>query len=547
MTDVAEVLEVARRAFGQHRWAEARAGFATARERDDLGADDLAALAECAWWQGDVDECLSIYEEAYRLYLHGDSRRARPAAKLAMELAFFWFLRGEAAIGSGWISRARRLLDDEPECVEKAYLRTMAIDEALVAADFDAAIEIAGQTVDAGNRYGDETLTALGLAGEGIARVKRGEVSQGLATLDEAMLPVVAGRVDPGYAGNIYCQLMSMCHELADFRRAQEWTDTTTRWCEGFPDAVMFLGVCRVHRAQLMQVRGDWAQAEEEALRLCDELASMNVDAVGEGYYELGEVRRQRGDLARAEESYARAHEMGRDPQPGLALLRLAQERIDDAAQAISGALATAVDPLLRARLRDAQVEIALATEDLDTAEAATGELEGAADRYGSSGLVGAAIQARGAVALARGDHEGALRHLNDACRRWREVGARHREARVRVQLARTHRAMGDHDAAERELDAAGDEFERLGAERDAEHVISLRSEPALPGGLTAREVEVLRLVAAGMTNKEVAETLYVSQKTVARHLSNIFTKLQVSSRTAAAAYAFEHGLASSR
>lgn len=543
MAEATDILEAARRAFENHDWAEAREGFATVQEQESLGADDLAALAECAWWQGDIEECLATYEEAYRHYLHGERPATRQAAKLAMEVGFFWFLRGEEAVGSGWMGRARRLFDDEPDCAEKSYLRWVEANEALADADFERALEISQALVDAGHRFGDETLAALGLVGEGIATVKQGAVATGLALFDEAMLPVVAGRVDPGFAGDIYCQIMGVCHEMADYRRAQEWTDATARWCAGFPNAVMFLGICRVHRAQLMDVKGDWARAEEEALRVCDELASMNAGAAAEGHYALGEIRRQRGDLAGAEEAYERAHAMGRGPQPGLALVRLAQGKVDAAAAAVEGALATAVDPLERARLCSAQVEIATVADDVDTAKPAAAELAAAADRYGSSGLLASAAQARGAVALMAGGDD-ALAHLQEACRRWQAIGARHRTARVRELLARAHQVLGNRDAADLELDAAAAEFERLGARLDVERVAALRSAPSRPDGLTAREVEVLVLVAEGKTNREVAGALFLSEKTVARHLSNIFTKLDVSSRTAAAAYAFEHGLA---
>lgn len=544
MADPSDVLDTARAAFEQHQWDEARAGYTRAREQTELGADDLAALAECAWWQGDIEECLATYEEAYRLYLHGERPATRRAAKLAMEVGFFWFLRGEDAIGSGWMGRARRLFDGEPDCAEKAYLRWVDVNEALGRADFEVAFEIAHDLADAGRRFGDETLGALGLVGEGIATVKQGDVARGLALFDEAMLPVIAGKVDPGFAGDIYCQIMGVCHELADYERAREWTDATARWCEGFPNAVMFLGICRIHRAQLMDLNGDWDAAEDEALRLCDELAAMNKEAVAEGHYELGEIRRQRGDLGGAEEAYARAHSLGRDPQPGLALVRLAQGSPEAAAAALEGALMATADPLERARLCGAQVEIALATDDGATAARAAEELRRAADRYGSAGLAAAAAHASGAVKLADGAPDAALAHLREACRRWQAIGARHRTARVRELLARTHEALGNRDAADLELDAAAAEFERLGARLDMERVAALRSAPSRPDGLTAREVEVLVLVAEGKTNKEVAGALFLSDKTVARHLSNIFTKLDVSSRTAAAAYAFEHGLA---
>jgi ATP/maltotriose-dependent transcriptional regulator MalT len=539
-------LEAARSAFERHRWAAAHEGFVAAREQGPISADDVAALAECAWWQGAIEECLSAYEEAYRLFLHGEQPGNRQAAMLAMEIGFFWYLRGEMAIGSGWLSRAHRLLEAEPECVEQGYLLSMSIDEAIAQGELNEAIAVAREVAAIAYRYEDETLTALALVGEGVAMIKQGRVPDGMAILDEAMLPVVAGRVDAAYAGNIYCQVMSVCHELSDLRRAQQWTEATTKWCKGFTHAVMFLGICRVHRAQLMQVQGQWAQAEEEARRVCEELAAMSVVAVGLGQYELAEVRRLRGDLAGAEVAYGRAHQLGRDPQPGLALLWLAQGRTDAALDTIRAAVGGgSVDRLALARLWCAEVEIALAAGDLDDARRASRELDQVAAAYGSSGLVAAAVQARGAVLLAEGDAEAAVVELVEACRHWQELDAPYRVAQVRTLLGRAHRALGNEQAAELELDAAAKAFERLGATVDAARVEALRSRPPLPDGLTAREVEVLALVATGSTNKEVAETLFLSEKTVARHLSNIFTKLDISSRTAAAAYAFEHSLAS--
>src|SRR5918995_410165 len=267
-----------------------RAAYLSARAVAPLSAGDMAALGDAAWWEGAIDESLSACEEAYRLFLHGDDRRPRQAAMLAIDIGISWYLRGEEAMGSGWISQAQRLLESEPECVEHGYLQSLAIDEALAAGNFDGAIETARAVAAIGARYEDETLCAYALVGEGIALIKQGYVADGLAVLDEAMLPVVAGRVRPTYAGSIYCQLMSMCHELADLRRAHQWTDATARWCEGFDSAVMFLGVCRVHRAQLLRVRGEWSKAEAEIARVCRELAPMNMLAVGLALYELGEA-----------------------------------------------------------------------------------------------------------------------------------------------------------------------------------------------------------------------------------------------------------------
>jgi ATP/maltotriose-dependent transcriptional regulator MalT len=541
MNDVSEDLAAARAAFERHEWGAARAGFLAARFRGPLGAGDMAALAEAAWWQGAVDESMSAMEEAYRLHLHGDEPTPCAAAMLAMDMGFLWLLRGEEAMGSGWLSRAQRLLEDQPPCVEHGYLQTMAIENAMAAGDYAAAREAARSIAATARTYGDETLEALALVGDAIAAIKQGRVTEGLAVLDEAMLPVVTGRVRPAFAGSIYCELMSICHELTDLRRADQWTEATSRWCEGFDNAVMFIGVCRVHRAQLLQVRGKWAEAEAEIVRVCDELARMNIAAVGMAYYELGEVRRCRGDLAGAEVAYADCHRLGRDPHPGLALLWLAQGKHGAAFDALRAAIGSTVDPLARTRLLGALTEAAVAVGDVAAARRAADDLDDAAKTYASSGLVAAAALARGRVRLASGDLDGAIASLTSARQAWQDLGARYQVAQVRRLLAGALSERGDGAAAALERSAVEAELAALGVRTDDRW-----TEPSAsrPGGLTAREVEVLGLVAQGLSNRDVAGILALSEKTVARHLANIFIKLGVSSRTAAAAFAHEHGLA---
>jgi ATP/maltotriose-dependent transcriptional regulator MalT len=543
MTDVSDDLAAARAAFERHEWGVARAGFLAARSQGPLGAADMAALADAAWWQGAVDESTSAMEEAYRLHLHGDDPAPRAAAMLAMDMGFLWFLRGEDAMGSGWLSRAQRLLQDEPPSVEHAYLETMAIEGATGAGDFTTAREMARSIAATARSYGDETLEALALVGDGIATIKQGQVTEGLAVLDEAMLPVVAGRVRPAFAGSIYCQLMSICHELTDLRRAEQWTEATSRWCEGFDSAVMFIGVCRMHRAQLLQVRGAWAEAEAEIARVCDELARMNVVAVGMAYYELAEVRRCRGDLAGAEVAYAEGHRLGRDPHPGLALVWLAQGRHGAAFDALASTVGSTVDPLARTRLLGPLVEAAVAVGDLDAARRAADHLDDAARTYASSGLVAAAALARGRVRLASGDVDGAIASLSSARRGWQDLGARYQVTQVRRLLADALSRRGDEAAAALERSAVEAELRALGVRDDPGRT---RPQGFGPGRLTAREVEVLSLVAQGLSNRDVAAALVLSEKTVARHLANIFSKLGVTSRTAAAAFAFEHGLVAS-
>jgi DNA-binding CsgD family transcriptional regulator len=530
-------LLAARAASACHDWQQARAGFLALRSCGPLAASDMEALAEAAWWEGAIDESLSAYEEAYRLYLHGDVPERRPAAMLAMDIGFSWLLRGEEAMGSGWLSRANRLLDGLPECAEHGYLRSFELEAAAAEGDFDTAIAVARSLAAFAERFGDETLCAYALVSEGIARIKQGDVSHGLVVLDEAMLPVVAGRVRPAFVGNIYCQLMAVCHELADVRRAQQWTDATARWCAGFSNAVMFLGICRVHRAQLLQVRGQWAQAETEIALVCSELVEMNIVAVGLAFYELGEIRRLRGDLDGAEQAYADAHQRGRDPHPGLALARSARGRHREALDALLGAEEATAQRLAKTPLWQAIVDVAVETGDLPTARRACDELQAAAEVYGSSGLLAAAALAQGQVCVAEGKLEEALQSLVSARHRWQQLGAPVRVAEVRRQLSKAHLALGNERAAALEAAAADRELTNLGT-------VARPSAAAAPSsGLTRREAEVLELVARGLSNRAVAEQLVLSEKTVARHLANVYLKLGVNSRTAAAAYAHAHGL----
>ncbi len=530
-------LLAARAASACHDWQQARAGFLALRARGPLAASDMEALAEAAWWEGAIDESLSAYEEAYRLYLHGDLPEPRPAAMLAMDIGFSWLLRGEEAMGSGWLSRANRLLDGLPECAEHGYLRSFELEAAAAEGDFETAIAVARSLAAFAERFGDETLCAYALVSEGIARIKQGDVAHGLAVLDEAMLPVVAGRVRPAFVGNIYCQLMAVCHELADVRRAQQWTDATARWCAGFSNAVMFLGICRVHRAQLLQVRGEWARAEAEIELVCSELAAMNIIAVGLALYELGEIRRLRGDLDGAEQAYGEAHQRGCDPQPGLALAWSARGRHREALDALLAAEAATTQRLTKTRLWEAVVDVALETGDLAIARRACDELQAAAETYASSGLLAAAALAQGRVQFAEGASEEALHWLTTARQRWQQLGAPMRVAQTRTLLSKVHLALGNEQAAALEAAAAHAELADLGVARG-------RARADVPSsGLTARESEVLELVARGLSNRAVAEQLVLSEKTVARHLANLYLKLGVNSRTAAAAYAHAHGL----
>lgn len=546
MGEAPEPLRAARDAFRRHDWSGAFEHYRAAGEVLDLDADDAFALAESAWWWGEIDAALEAWEQAHDRYRRDG--QARRAAMSAMFIAAHSMTRGDAAAGSGWMSRVHRLLSDEPEGPEHGYPIYFEIFGAMSAGDHDGAVAAAQRMQELGRRFDDPNLVAVSLLGEGRARIKLAQVSDGLPLLDESMLAALSGDLHPVWAGAIYCHLMDACRELGDLRRASEWTEAATRWCERLPDGALYRGICRVHRAQVLQAHGAWDQAEHEATRACADVVRLTPGTVAEGHYEIGEIRRLRGDLSGAEEAFRQAHELGRDPQPGLALVRLAQGRVDVAARAIHVAIeARPGDPLGRAQLRAAQIEVALAAGDDAIAQLATEELEMTASAYQSPGIEAAARQARGAVQLRSGETTEAVTTLRSACRIWQDLDAKHSAARTRVLLAETYRALGDEDAAQLELDAAGAVFARLGAALDVRLVDQLRGRSTLPGGLTEREAEVLRLVATGSRNRDIAAALFISEKTVHRHLTNIYAKLSVTSRSAATAYAFTSGLAPGR
>ncbi len=413
-----EKLEVARAAFAEHDWTRAHDAFIAARAESPLDADDMASLREASWWLGLMDEALTAAEHAYTLYLKAsDNRRA---AYQAWEIAYAYFLKGDEAVGSGWIGRVQRLLTEEPDCAERGYLLYFFVESSLDAGE--ETLAKAREVQEFGRRNANRNLIAAGMVTEGRVMIKLGQVRQGLALLDEGMLEASSGDLSPTFAGNIYCHLMAACYELGDIRRASAWTQVTLDWCDRMAPAVLFRGICRVHLAQVMQIKGAWTDAEDEALRVCADLAHIHVGIVAEGHYQVGEIRRLRGDLEGAEESYRQGHRLGRDPQPGSAHLLLAQGRTKGAASSIRSALAGVTNRLARARLLAAQVEIAIAAGDDAAASAAADELGDIASEYGSSGLEAAAKLARGSVLLAAGRIEDAI----STPRPWPSSAGRH-------------------------------------------------------------------------------------------------------------------------
>ena len=508
-----------------------------------LDGDELELVVTTAYLGGRVAEAMAALQQAEQAFARqGDHRRA---ARSAFWLGFLLLGRGELAQGSGWLARSRRLLEHEPpDCREQGYLLIPAAMEQLQAGDHAAAQVTAARSAGIGRRAGEPDLVAMAQFLQGAAAVTGGDVPAGLALLDEAMVAAVAGELTPPVTGTIYCGVIEVCQQVAELRRAREWTAALSAWCDSQPGLVTFTGQCLVHQAEILRLGGAWPEAVEAARRAAERLAEASDDlAIGAASYQQAEAHRVLGQLQAAEAAYQLASRWGREPQPGLALLRLAQGRTEAAAAAIRRVLGETGDRLERARLLPAAVEILLATGDLGAAREAAAELAGLADGYRTLALLATADHARGAVLLADGDAAGAVAALRGAWRAWRELEAPYEAARARLLIGLACRELGDEDAAAMELDGARTVLAGLGAGPDLDRLDRLAGAASATGGLTGRELEVLRLVAAGETNHAIASRLHLADKTVHRHVSNIYAKLGVSSRAGATAYAYQHHL----
>jgi DNA-binding CsgD family transcriptional regulator len=540
----ADPLVRGRESFGRRAWGEAFAELSDADRASALAPDDIERLATAAYLAGRDEDSVELWERAHRERLHaGDVLRA---ARCAGWLVFVLVNGGEFARSGGWIARTRRLLDDgRRDCPELGYVLVPAALLRAVEGDWAGAHVIASQAVEIGERFGEIDLVTLARNVQGRALIGQRRIVEGMAALDEAMVAVTADEVSPMVAGAVYCSVIEACQQVFDLRRAQQWTAALTHWCDSQPGLVPFTGNCLLHRAEIMQLRGAWSDAVEAAQLAAERLAPRDHRAAGAALYQQGELHRLRGAFARAEEAYGQASRWGREPQPGLARLRLAQGQIDAAQAAIRRAVDAAHDSATRSRLLPMLVEAMCAGGDLHAARAAADELSEIAGDLDAPLLHASAAHARGAVLLLEGAAAGALAELRQAWTAWQELEVPYEAARVRVLIGLACRQLGDEEAAVMELDAAQWAFGQLGAEHDLARVQELsRNAAAQPAhGLTARELEVLRLVATGRTNRTIAAELFLSERTVARHVSNIFAKLGVSSRAAATAYAYEHDL----
>ena len=538
---VADREERARRSFERRMWGEAFDQLSAAHREGQLDGEDLERLAVAAYMVARDAAC----EEAWIAAHHAWLRRGEPerAARCAFWQALGLLFRGDLAPAMGWVARGGRLLEESRrDCVEQAWLQMLTALPGLFEGDADVHSSFV-EAREVAERFADADAAMFAQLCRGYALILEGRVAEGMALLDEVMVSVTADEVSPLLAGIAYCQVIALCQAVFDLRRAREWTAALTRWCDAQPDMVPFRGNCLVHRCELFQLQGAWNDAQESARRACEWLAGPPVwDALGSAHYQLAEIQRLRGELAEAEGSYRSASQAGRDPEPGMSLLRVAQGRVDLALPAIRRALAEAEDTIARARLLPAAAEILLEAQDVAAARVAADELAGIATQFDTAYLNALSAQASGAVLLAEGDARTALTKLRAAHRSWRDLDAPYQAARVRTLLGVACRELGDGASAELEFDAARAALEQLEARPDLERLARLAGSP-MPGGLSPRESEVLALVAEGKTNRAIARELFISEKTVARHVSNIFAKLGLSSRAEATAYAYKHGL----
>lgn len=542
-----------RSAYERRAWGDAYDALSQASAEGPLDADDVERLALSAGLTGHEDSLIEAFERLHQLRL--DAGEVLRAARAAFWLAMRLFSLGEVARASGWLVRAQRLVDREgQDCVERGYLRLPLVLRHMAQGDHAAARAVAAEAAEIGDRYGEGDLSALGRTFEGRSLIRQGQLSEGLLLLDEAMVAVTRGELSPLVTGLVYCSVIAACQQSYALDRAREWTTLLGGWCEAQPQLVAFAGACLVHRSEIMQLGGAWPEAFEQARQASSRLSGSRGGEAGDAFYQEGELHRLRGELDEAEEAYSRANERGRDPQPGLALLRMAQGRVDLAAAASRRVLSATNEPLRRTRFLPAHVEIMLAASDLDEARRAADELTLLAEGFGMELLHAMAQQAKGAVLLAEGDARGAIDPLRRAQEVWQRVGAPYLGARIRLLVARAFQALGDEDGATLERGAAKKIFAELGAAPDVAAIEAMAapartdaapaSAPARGAhGLSVRELEVLLLVASGKTNKVIAGGLFLSEKTIDRHVSNIFAKLSVSSRAAATAWAYQHGL----
>ncbi len=531
-------IEDARTASDDHRWGDAFR-LLSGLQLEALDVDDLDRLATASYLIGHDEDAFGYWVRAHQMCV--DDGALHRAAYFAMRLGQGLGFKGDVGRCRGWIERTTRLLDDAHiDCVEQGYVEYgLAMLRVFEAGDLAGARAHFVQAGKIGAAYVNRDLVTLGRIGEGRMLIYLGEIAEGTALLDEAMASIEARELSPLVTGDAYCTVIDACAELFDLARCHSWTESFTRWCDTQQELVLYRGHCFLHRAEMLELQGSWPEALVEARRACDRLAApVNPAALAGACMIEGDLLRLVGDFDGAETAYRHAHEFGRDPEPGLALLRLAQGRIDVADATIRRVVGETEDPMSRVRMLGPSVEILLAAGDGAAARSAADELQVLAAELAMPYLRAHAARARGAVLLAEGDASSALVVLRSAFNDFHALGVRYEAARIRLLIADACTALGDHDAAAMESNTARSVLASLGA---ASTPGTISQPAALPDGLTEREREVLVLLARGKTNRAIADELFISEKTVASHVSHIFTKLAVTSRSAATAYAYDH------
>ena len=549
----AEALRGARERYDAQDWEGAYRLLRGADAQRALEVADVERLARAAYMLGLEDVFLQELERAHRM--HTRDADALSAARTAFWLGITLLFQGEMGSAMGWFARAERTLQGRAPSAESGYLLLPVAQKHLMGGRCEAAYEAAGEAAEIGARFEDRDLVALARHLQGRARLTEGQVEAGLALLDETMIAVTGGEVSPRAAGMIYCSVIAGCQEVYALERAREWTQALARWCDAQASLVAFTGTCLIHRAQVLQVAGAWTDAASEAERAHERLLRLRPPRSGGlAHYQLGEIHRLRGAFDAAEAAYGAAAKAGYDPQPGLALLRVAQGRQAQARASVDRVLLSTSPPLQRIPYLAAGVEICVACGDAGAARAHSEELERIASELGTPALRALSDDARGALELAAGNAAEALVFWSRAAEVWQAIPAPYAHARTLVNVARACRSLGDLDGCALRREAARAALAELGAAADLRALDEEMQRPdpsgsgsgsgtAKPGGLSARELEVLRLIATGKPNKSIAAALHLSVKTVDRHVSNIFTKLKVASRAEATACAYEKKL----
>jgi DNA-binding CsgD family transcriptional regulator len=535
-------LELGRECYERRAWADAYVALHRADQAIPLQAADLERLATAAYLTGRDSDFQRFLERLHRVHVEAEARA--PAARCAFWLGLTLLFRGEVGQSNAWTARGERLVDGE-DCVERGYLMVPVSAQQLYEGHAHAGHATADEAVAIGERFCDADLIAAARHLQGRALIQQGNVPAGLKRLDDAMLAVVAGELSPIMTGLMYCSVIDSCREVYALGRAREWTSAFSSVCEQQPEMVAFTGTCLVHRAAILQFQGAWPDALSEAARACERARRADRRPPGAAFYQQAEIHRLSGEFGKAEDAYRTASELGYEPQPGLALLRLAQGRTEAACAAIRRLTSATSDRLQRAKLLPAHLDIMLATGNVEDARTARDELRALAQAFDTDVLRAVVAQADGAIALAEGKPQTALEPLRLAFELWERLAAPYEAARVRVLIGRACSALRDEEAARLEHQAARSAFERLGARPDLACLATPISSVAHALGhpLTTRELEVLRLIANGRTNKEIADSLCVSGRTIDRHVSNILSKLDVPSRAAATAYAYHQKL----